>query len=202
MKHYTAEDWIDYVRNVQATDVAAQMKSHLQDCDECQANFRMWSAVNQAAANGADYAPPDHALRVARSMFRPAGESSGALSGWVAKLLFDSAQQPVTVGVRGSATICRQLLYQYGHRFIDLRVEKQTTKNELCLTGQIQETTGQPDSIPVVLYCGDQAIQHTNTNAMGEFQMAFTPAKDLHIEIDVKEKKIRVRVPEVSETTN
>lgn len=202
MKHFTAENWIDYVRNVQATDVAAEMKSHLERCNECQANFRMWSAVNKAAANDSDYAPPEDALRIARSKFMPAGESGGALSGWVAKLLFDSAQQPMTVGVRGSVNICRQLLYQYGHRFIDLRVEKQPARNELSLTGQIQETTGQPASIPVVLYSGHEAIQHTNTNAMGEFQMAFVPAEDLHIEIDVKEKKIRVRVPEVSEAAH
>jgi hypothetical protein len=200
MKHFTSEDWIDYVRDLQTPAIAGQMKQHLDQCDQCQKSFRLWAAVNQAAANDLDYAPPADTVRIARSIFEPAKPQS--FGGLVAKLIFDSAQQPAMAGVRGSVSICRQLLYQYGQRFIDLRVESHPNSNEVSLTGQIQESTGQPDTIPVALCGSEGAIQHTETNPRGEFHMVFVPAEGLHLEIDMNEKKIRVRVPEVTETGN
>jgi hypothetical protein len=200
MKHFTSEDWIDYVRELQTPAVAAQMEGHLSDCDTCQKTFSLWAAANDAAAKDLDYAPPCDAARIARSMFEPTKPQS--LGGLVAKLIFDSAQQPAPVGIRGSVSICRQLLYQYGQRFIDLRVESHPTSNEVSLTGQIQQSAGQPESIPVALCGGGGAIQHTETNPRGEFHMVFVPAEGLHLEIDINEKKIRVRVPEVSDPGN
>jgi hypothetical protein len=115
----------------------------------------------------------------------------------MAKLVLDTAYQPLALGVRGSSNVCRQLLYQHGQRFIDLRLEKQPTKNEISLIGQIQEaSTGKATAIPVGLYCGERMIEQTETNPMGEFHMVFSPVEDLHLEIDVSEKKIHVRVPE------
>jgi hypothetical protein len=195
-KHFTSEDWIDYVRELQTPTQAARMKDHLDQCDECQKSFRLWAAVNSAAAKDLDYTPPSDAVRIARSLFEPAKPQS--FGGLVAKLIFDSAHQPLTAGVRGSVSICRQLLYQYGQRFIDLRVEGHPTSKEVSLTGQIQQSIGQPESIPVALCGGQGTIQHTETNSRGEFHMTFVPEQDLHIEIDMNEKKIRVRVPEIS----
>src|SRR4051812_21443060 len=102
MKHFTSEDWIDFVRDVQSPAMTAQMKEHLAQCDACQKSFRLWSAVNKAAAKDLDYAPPSDAVRLARSLFEPAKPQS--LGNLVAKLIFDSAQQPVTEGVRGSVS--------------------------------------------------------------------------------------------------
>jgi hypothetical protein len=198
MKHFTSEDWIDYVRDLQTPALAAQMKAHLSQCDECQKSFRLWTAVNQAVAKDLHFAPPSDAVRIARAQFVPAKPQS--FGGLMAKLIFDSAQQPLTVGVRGSVSICRQLLYQHGQRFIDLRVETHPTTREVSLTGQIQQSTGQPEIIPVALCNGEEAIQHTETNPRGEFHMMFVPAEGLHLEIDMNEKKIRVRVPEVTES--
>jgi hypothetical protein len=196
MKHFTSEDWIDYVRNVQPPDVSAQMKNHLEDCQNCRALFRIWAGVTKAAADDLNYSPPSDALRIAQSQFMPAPPKVGLLSDLMAKLVFDTAQQPLAAGVRGASNVCRQLLYQHGQRFIDLRVEKQPTKNDVSLIGQIQEASGKLIAIPVALYCGERLIEQTETNPMGEFHMVFSPAQDLHLEIDISEKKIHVRVPE------
>ena len=196
-KHFTSEEWIDYVRDLQTPATAAEMKQHLGQCDECQKSFRLWAAVNSAAAKDMTYTPPSDAARIARAQFVPVKPQS--FGGLVAKLIFDSAHQPLTVGVRGAVSTCRQLMYQYGQRFIDLRVEKQPSENEVSLVGQIQESTGQPTAIPVTLFRGELALQHTQTNPRGEFHMVFVPGDDLHLEIDISEKKLRVRVPEVSE---
>ncbi len=196
MKHFTSEDWIDYVRDVQSPAMTAQMKEHLAQCDECQKSFRLWAAVNKAATKDLEYVPPSDAVRIAKSLFEPTKPQS--FGNLVAKLIFDSAQQPVTVGVRGSVSICRQLLYQYGQRFIDLRVEGHPSSKEVSLTGQIQQSFGQPESIPVTLCREEGPIQQTETNPRGEFHMVFVPEEGLHLEIDMNEKKIRVRVPEIS----
>jgi len=37
---------------------------------------------------------------------------------------------------------------------------------------------------------------------MGEFHMVFSPVGDLHLEIDISEKKIYVRVPDLSDVGN
>jgi hypothetical protein len=197
MKHFTSEDWIDYVRNVQAPEVSARMKAHLGDCEECYASFQLWTSVTKAAADDQNYTPPSDALRIAQSQFVPAQPSRNFLGELVATLVFDTAQQPLPAGVRSSSNVCRQLLYQHGQRFIDLRVEKAPASNEVSLIGQIQESaSGKQTTIPVVLYCGERIMQETETNDMGEFHMIFSPVEDLHLELDVCEKKIRVRVPE------
>jgi len=197
MKHFTSEDWIDYVRNVQTADVSARMKEHLEACEECRASFQLWAGVTKAGADNLNYAPPSDALRIAKSQFVPPQPAGSLLGELMALLVFDTAQQPLTSGMRNSSSVCRQLLYQHGQRFIDLRVEKAPTSDEVSLIGQIQDSTsGKQTTIPVVLYCGDRMMQQTETNDMGEFHMVFSPVGDLHLELDINEKKIRVRVPE------
>jgi hypothetical protein len=197
MKHFTTKDWIDYVRDVQTADVSARMKEHLENCEECRASFQLWSSVTKAAADDLNYAPPSDALRIARSQFVPSKPAGSFLGELMANLVFDTAQQPLTAGVRSSSNVCRQLLYQHGQRFIDLRVEKAPTTDEVSLIGQIQESTsGKQTTMPVALCCGERIIQQTQTNDMGEFHMVFSPVEDLHLELDICEKKIRVRVPE------
>jgi hypothetical protein len=197
MKHFTAEDWIDYVRNVQTPDVSARMKEHLESCEECRASFQLWANITKAAANDLNYAPPSDALRIAQSQFVPSQPAGSFLGELMANLVFDTAQQPLPAGVRSSSNVCRQLLYQHGQRFIDLRVEKAPTSDEVSLIGQIQESTsGKQTTIPVVLCCGEQIMQKTETNDMGEFHMVFSPVENLHLELDISDKKIRVRVPE------
>jgi hypothetical protein len=197
MKHFTSEDWIDYVRNVQTVDMSARMKNHIEGCEECRASSHLWASVAKAAENDLEYAPPSQALRIAKSQFVPSRSSGSLLGDLVAQLVFDTAQQPLTAGVRSSSSVCRQLLYQHGQRFIDLRVEKAPASDEVSLIGQIQESTsGKLMKIPVVLCCGERMMQQTETNDMGEFHMVFVPVEDLHLELDIYEKKIRVRVPE------
>jgi hypothetical protein len=195
MKHFTSEDWIDYVRNVQTAEMSARMKDHLEYCEECLASYQLWAGAASAASKDLKYAPPSHALRIAQSQFEPSRPSGSLLGDFVAQLVFDTAQQPLTAGLRSESSTCRQLLYQHGQRFIDLRVEKQPTKNEISLIGQVQESSGKLMAIPVALYCDQKLIQQTETNLMGEFHMVFSPAGDLHLEIDINEKKIHVRVP-------
>jgi hypothetical protein len=197
MKHFTSEDWIDYARNVQTADVSARMKEHLESCDECRESFQLWANVNKTAAEDLNYAPPSDALRIAQSQFVPFQPAGSFLGELMANLVFDTAQQPLPAGVRSSSNVCRQLLYQHGQRFIDLRVEKAPNSEEVSLIGQIQESTsGKQTTIPVVLCCGERIMQQTETNDMGEFHMVFSPVENLHLELDISEKKIRVRVPE------
>lgn len=199
MKHYTSEEWVDFVRNVLEPNVAAAMKAHLDDCGKCQAAYRLWNDVSASASKDSLYAPPNSAVRMAKSLFTPA-EPAGDVLDSVLKLVFDSAREPLPMGVRGSASVCRQLLYQYGQRFIDLRVEQQPAHREVSLIGQIQESTVRNTAISVDLYCGERLIQHAETNTQGEFHMVFPPTDGLHLEIAVNEKKFRVRVPEVTES--
>ena len=199
MKHFSTDEWIDYVRELQSPEMATKMKEHLTNCGECLASYRLWAEVSKAASNELDYAPPAHAIRITRSQFAGSQAPANDWKGIVAKLMFDSLRQPITAGARGSVSTCRQLLYQCGQRFIDLRIEKQPTKIELSLVGQIQEPAGQLSGIPVALYRGDKLMQAIETNTQGEFHMLYSPSADLYLEIDINEKRFRVQVPQVTD---
>jgi hypothetical protein len=200
LKHFNADEWIDYVRKVQTPDAGKKMENHLASCEECLASFRFWSEVTSTAVNDLSYAPPEDALRIAKAQFSEVARPRVPWHEALAKLVFDSSTQPLAHGMRSSGSICRQVLYQHGERFLDLRIEKLPEKSQISLIGQIQESAAQPiDSVLVVLHSEGKVLQQTETNSMGEFHLVFAPSNDLYLEIDREGKSMWVRVPLVSE---
>jgi len=95
MKHFAAEEWIDFVRQVVRTIGKEKMKEHLeQGCKSC-----------------SNYRPPGDAVRIAKASFAGsnlAGEQKRRDS--LAELLFDSFLRPALEGARSSSIGTRQML--------------------------------------------------------------------------------------------
>ena len=124
-----------------------------------------------------------------------ARRSDNSLAGQLAKLVFDSFAQPITVGVRGAASSARQLLYRAGSVAIDLRLEVQSGEVPVFLFGQIldegQPATGQR-SVQVTLLQDNNALQSTRTNELGEFEMHVPVLPGLSLSLQNRGKDILI----------
>jgi hypothetical protein len=159
------------------------MQQHIEDgCRRCEAVLQMWQSAASIAKQESAYAPPDDVVRIAKSQF----VLNGIALGRGVRLLFDSALQPVTVGVRGSVS-SRQFLYETDELYIDLRLEPpRKDVDRMCLVGQVLNRAKQSrvaHGLPVRLQKGKLPVTHTVTNQFGEFQLEFDAGNDLCVAI-------------------
>jgi len=118
----------------------------------------------------------------------------------LAKLLFDSALQPITVGVRGSSPVVRQLLYKSGSVCIDMRMQPKPGSDSVVIMGQLLDSA-KPDhgvsGIPVSLLCQGDTISRGKTNDVGEFDFGITALDHLQLVFGIgNSRTIVVPVPD------
>ena len=139
MKHFTTEEWVDFVNQAISPRDREEMENHLKEgCKHCRETVSMWQRVQKSAAAERNYQPPGDALRVVKAAFVTASigahrnESRSRIS-----VLFDSFLQPVVEGARSAATDSRQMLYRADPFQIDLQIEAKPGSNDLQVTGQL-----------------------------------------------------------------
>ena len=77
MKHFTTEEWIDFVNQVVSPGALDEMENHLkQGCKRCQEAVSMWQRVQKSAAAEKNYQPPAETLGIAKAAFAGAGMQS------------------------------------------------------------------------------------------------------------------------------
>lgn len=188
MKHFSTEEWADFVRGVVAKDKKADMQNHLETrCKECDSVVSLWKRVQVAAQREAGYEPPETTLRTIKAMYaihgKPAMRAGKAA---FAELLFDSFRAPLQAGVRSSAADARQLLFGSGDHRIDLRLEPQADSDKISLVGQLLNSADPAramDAVPVTLVKGRKVVAEAATNRFGEF----------HFDVELEEN-LRLRV--------
>lgn len=173
MKHYTAEEWADFVRGVVASDLKSLMEKHLGTCSRCAREASVWQRVTGVAKREA-LEPSAGAVRQAKALFAIQGlQSTRESRVTVAQLLFDSMRTPLLAGVRSTTATSRQLLFSAGNHRIDVRVEPQIHTEKAAITGQILDAN-HPETmlqnIPVSLHVGKQTVAVSEANHLGEFQ--------------------------------
>ena len=148
------------------------------------------------------FEPPAWAVRTVIAGFgaRMAASPRGTLE--LAKLLFDSALQPATAGVRGTASIARQLLYKSGSVCIDMRMQPKPGSDSMVLIGQLMDSTT-PDQgmsgVSVSLLCKGDTVLQGKTNDVGEFDFGLTAQSQLQLVFGIGDKRtIVVPVPDGS----
>ena len=74
MKHFTTEEWIDFVNQVVSPSALDEMENHLkQGCKLCQEAVSVWQRVQKSAGAEGSYQPPAETLRIVKSAFADAG---------------------------------------------------------------------------------------------------------------------------------
>jgi hypothetical protein len=185
--HFTEEDWLDLARG-QAGDREAALERHLaQGCSRCAATLRFWRSVLDLAAAEPGHAPPDAAVRMARASFTPPPRRGlAARAQDAAALVFDSFRQPLPAGVRALGASPRQMLYKAGPIAVRLRVEGGPGAERLSVVGQVVDDADPGRAmrdLAVLALSGEETVDRTLTNDLGEFQLEPVLADDLRLSV-------------------
>ena len=186
MKHFTTEEWIDFVNQAVSPGDREEMENHLKEgCKRCRETVSMWQRVHRSAVAERNYQPPADTLRIAKAAFVAASlkgqrkESRSRIS-----VLFDSLLQPVVEGARSAATDSRQMLYRADPFQIDLQIEVKPGSNDLQVTGQLLDLSnpgiaGKDVNITLSNLRGH--VVHAVSNQHGEFTCDIGNSGDLQI---------------------
>lgn len=186
MKHFTAEEWIDFVNQVTSPSASQAMERHLkQGCKQCLGTLSIWQRVRQAAVAEKDYQAPATAVRIAKAAFSGSSlqdqrkEARSRIA-----VLFDSFLQPAFEGVRSASLGTRQMLYRADPFQVDLQIEAKPDGNHLIVTGQLLDLsnpgiTGK--DVPVTLSNMHGHVVHSVSNQHGEFSCEIKNSGDLQM---------------------
>jgi len=201
MKHFSIDDWVDFARLLSSTEQRASMQQHLDaGCTQCSKTLDLWRHVVNFAIRERSYEPPLWAVRAVNASFAVSKLIAPASKLEIAKLLFDSALQPVTAGVRGTAAVARQLLYRSGSVCIDMRMQAKPGSDSVVLIGQLLDSA-KPDhgisGVPVTLLSNGETMLRRKTNEVGEFDLGIAAMSQMQLVFGIsKGKTIVVPVPD------
>jgi len=186
MKHFTTEEWINFVNQVVSPSALEEMNNHLkQGCKRCQETVSMWQRVERSAAAERNYQPPADTLRIVKAAFAAAGlHGQGKESRSRISILFDSFLQPVVEGARSAATDSRQMLYRADPFQIDLQIEAKPDSNDLLVTGQLLDLNNPGiagNDVGVTLSNLRGHVVQAVSNQHGEFTCEIKNSGDLQI---------------------
>ncbi len=186
MKHFKAEEWIDFVNHVGSDDRQEAMQKHLgTGCKRCVETVALWQKVANAAAVEASYQPAAESVRVVKAAFATAGWAAKRQeTGGLIQLLFDSFSRPALAGARSAAMRIRQMLYRAEPYQVDIQIEAQPERNRLVVTGQLLDVS-HPEivgrDVQVTLSDGRENVLNTETNQFGEFRGEVENSGDLEL---------------------
>lgn len=68
MKHFTTEEWIDFVNQVVSPSALDEMENHLkQGCKRCQEAVSVWQRAQKSAVAAKNYQPPGETLTIVKA---------------------------------------------------------------------------------------------------------------------------------------
>lgn len=196
MKHFDVTEWADFARGMLPAAQRAAMDEHLSlGCAKCRGMMGMFEKLIPAARADASLEVPEYAVHCAKALaalIRP--ERVEVKPRLAARLLFDSFLEPMPVGVRSQHRLTRQTLYETGEYAIDLRQEYERGSGRVTLVGQIGNRIA-PEcpvgAVPVYLRCGRNLVAQATSNQFGEFEMEYSPRRNLRLEIPVNPENRR-----------
>jgi hypothetical protein len=206
-RHYSQEDWVDFVRDATASGRHEAMQQHLAEgCESCRETHETWKAVLGTLRQEPNFEPPAGAMRLAKLVYaatKPQHRST--LEELAATLLFDSEHAVAAAGVRALRPGPRKLLYGNGEFLVDLQFEPSKNRAKTILTGQVMELDKAELHVAgllVVLLQKRKLVARTNTNPFGEFIMEFDgPGDGLSLAIDINHKAMIIALNELTKVS-
>lgn len=199
MKHYSLEQWTDFVRGATDEATRAAMTAHLQvGCTRCAKAAETLRRVGKILAGEAKYQVPEHAVRCARAIFASQRPQFMRIPRLAVQLIYDSLREPLPAGIRARDQLTRRALYQAGGFFLDLRLEHASGSPMLNLVGQLANRDMPAESscgVLVLLTAGNDVVGRTLTNRFGEFQMEYEPVPNLRLFVPLHAAGGRIELP-------
>jgi hypothetical protein len=174
-KHYSDEQWADFVRSLTAPAEHLTMQSHLDaGCDSCRQIVHFLTMVEKTATTDSTYTVPQALVEQATLLFQP----REAASNWTDRLLempltlvWQQQQDWAPQGVRSAGVEGNRIMYRAGDYSLDLNLE--TAPGEPGeIVGQIvndREVAQSLENLLVQVISGGKAVGETTTNRFGEF---------------------------------
>jgi hypothetical protein len=186
MKHFTTEEWIDFVNQVISPAKKRGMEKHLDEgCKRCAKAVSRWQRVREMVAAEPGYVPPQNSVRMAKAAFAGAGlgRKEGKI-GSIVEVLFDSFLQPLVAGARSGVSGTRQMLYRADPYEVHVNIEGKPESGRIVITGQLQDFR-HPEAacseLPVMISNLRGHVVQTLTNRAGEFCEEIKYSGDLEL---------------------
>lgn len=189
MAHFDSWQWADFVRGLCDAPTMSAMETHLSSgCDRCQRTADTLRGIVVAAQAEATLAPPDFAVRYAQAVFslnRPASK----LRRLVARLVYDSAREPMPAGIRAGELLTRRALFAAGDHQVDLQLDRHPASDTISLVGQViaRRQASSVSSLPVWLMDRNSVVKKTTCNIFGEFHLEYEPRRNLKLLLPLHE---------------
>ena len=188
MKHFSTEEWIDFVNHVATSGRREAMQKHLAtSCTRCGETVSLWQKVSTSTAAEASYQPPSDVVRLAKAAFAASGlAQSKQHSPALIEVLFDSFLRPAVTGARSVTIGTRQMLYRADPYQIDIQIEPRPGGNRLVVTGQILDLSHPGvviQNIPVTISDRRGNSVVAATNQFGEFAGELDNSGDLELSV-------------------
>jgi len=190
-KHFSDEEWINFIRRLLRKSQSDAMQQHLDEgCENCNKVYRIWSTVARLTEREVQHAPNEAVVRVAKSIYETRRQSHLVpLLAQMIPLVFDSFMDQSTAVVRGQQgqSPARRLLHRTRSWAIDLRLEGEEGRR-VSIVGQVLKSGPKPAGgmvAGVTLMRGDSLLAQTSTNEFGEFQLSSQRENNLRIYLDL-----------------
>jgi hypothetical protein len=190
--HFSPEDWVDFARGCATSEAVERMQQHLDaGCLQCGETAALWARVAQVASEDSTFEPPQGDLRRAAALyglFTP--REPGGFKIKVAHLV--SFDRPALAGVRG-AGYASHFLYRQRDVLFDVNLSR-SPSGTVTMVGQVLDTHSGKHyaNRPVSVMRDRYALTRTTTNEFGEFQLQFTPERDLLVVVELENQSYLV----------
>jgi hypothetical protein len=189
--HLNLKQVLDLIDGTIDKDERPRLASHLQSCRKCTTELENWSALLGLVKRRHLLAAPPDTLNSGKRLFRKTSlDIRPSLRQIFATVVFDSFSQPAVAGVRAELaldeqSLLRQVILQAEEFDIRIRISK--SEGGCDLLGQILPRRSRSFVRDANLYLrhGEERINSTNVNELGEFHFSDVPEGMLSLQIDL-----------------
>ena len=194
MAHFDSWQWADFVRGLCDEPAKSVMQAHLSSgCPNCQGTVDTLRAIVAVASEEVTVTPPDYAVRYALAAYSHARPET-RLERLVARLVYDSAREPLPAGIRAGERLSRHARFAAGDHQVELQLDRQPTSHIVTLVGQVVGRDASLADVPVWLMERDSLVQGTTCNTFGEFQLEYEPRRNLRLLVPLQESGKRLEI--------
>jgi anti-sigma factor RsiW len=171
---------------------AAETRTHLTDCADCRAQVARWRhTVALMRTDKAEHAPAVVVQRAVELLQPRRAAAPSLVQRVLAVLQFDSATMEPALGVRGTGSLVRQLLFNAGPYDVDIRV--QPAERGWQVAGQVLGV-GQQGNVKLQAANDHAVVAQTELNDLLEFTLA--PVASGKYEFVLHVEQTEVVIPE------
>ncbi len=203
MQHYGVGEWTDFVRNLVSEKQRVEMDEHRAVCPDCGSLLAFLSnvaAVGQAehvyeAASEALSASVRNVFVSEKAPARVREWAARALRTLMAQLTYDSAADLQPAGARAYRPTIRQMLYQAGDYYLDLRFDHESDSPQVTIVGQVansKDPAFRPAGLQVLVLAEAKVLAQAECNEFGEFSLDYVPQRDLRLSVKIPESGVQL----------